>query len=63
VSGLKDRAAAEAFVRAAAPAAGLVLDEAEVAAVTVQVQIMAGPAAMLPPDLEDDLEPAPRFEP
>jgi hypothetical protein len=63
VSGLSDKAAAEAYVRAAAPAAGLDLDEAEVAAVTGQVQIMAGLAALLPQDLPDDLEPAPRFEP
>ncbi len=61
--GLLDKAAAEAFVRAAAPAAGLDLDEAEVKAVIGQVQIMAGLAALLPADLADDLEPAPRFEP
>lgn len=63
MKGLEDKAAAEAYVRAAAPAAGLDLDEAEVEAVTAQVQIMAGMAALLPDDLPDDLEPAPRFEP
>lgn len=63
MSGLKDKAAAEAYVRAAAPAAGLDLDEAEVEAVAAQVQIMAGMAAQLPQDLPDDLEPAARFEP
>ncbi len=50
-------------MRAAAPTVGLDLDEAEVEAVAVQVQIMAGMAAQLPQDLADDLEPAPRFEP
>jgi hypothetical protein len=63
VTGLAEKAAAEAYVRAAAPAAGLTLSEAEVEAVTVQVQIMAGMAALLPMDLPDELEPAPRFEP
>lgn len=63
MKGLQDKTAAEAYVRAAAPAAGLDLDEAEVEAVTAQVQIMAGMAALLPDDLPDDLEPAPRFEP
>ena len=61
--GLRAKAAAEAYVRAAAPAAGLDLDEAEIAAVTGQVQIMAGMAALLLPQLPDALEPAPRFEP
>lgn len=63
MSGLSDKAAAEAFVRAAAPAAGMDLDEAEIDAVTDQVRIMAGLAALLPEDLPDTLEPAPRFEP
>lgn len=63
MNSLNDRAAAEAYVRAAAPTVGLDLDEAEVEAVAVQVQIMAGMAAQLPQDLADDLEPAPRFEP
>lgn len=63
MSGLADKAAAGAYVRAAAPAAGLNLDEAEVEAVIAQVQIMAGLAAQLPQDLPDGLEPAPRFEP
>lgn len=63
MSGVLDKTAAEAYVRAAAPAAGLDLDEAEVAAVTGQVQIMAGMAALLPQQLPGDLEPAPRFEP
>ena len=63
MSRLSNKDAAEAFVRATAPAAGLDLEEAEVAAVTAQVQIMAGIAALLPEDLTNDLEPAPRFEP
>ncbi len=60
--GFQDKAAAEAYVRAAAPAAGLDLDDAEVEAVVAQVQIMAGLAALLPQDLPDGLEPAPRFK-
>ena len=54
---LQDKTTAKAFVRAAAPAAGLSLDDA------AQVQIMAGMAAQLPAELADDLEPAPRFQP
>jgi hypothetical protein len=60
---LRDPAAAKAFVKAAAPAAGLALDAAEVETAAAQIQIMAGLAALLPEDLADDLEPAPRFEP
>ena len=60
---LQDKTTAKAFVRAAAPAAGLSLDDAEVEAVAAQVQIMAGMAAQLPAELADDLEPAPRFQP
>ena len=63
MSGLIDKAAAEAYVRAAAPAAGLALDAAEIEAAAAQLQIMAGMAAQLPQDLADDLEPTPRFEP
>ena len=63
MSGLSDKAAAEAYVRAAAPAAGLNLDDEEASAVAAQIQIMAGLAALLPDNLPDDLEPAPRFQP
>jgi hypothetical protein len=63
LSDLREAVAARDFVEAATPAAGLVLDEAELEAVTVQVQIMAGMAALLPDDLDDTLEPAPRFTP
>ncbi len=63
MNALTSKAAAETYVCASAPAAGLDLDEMEVEAVTLQLQIMAGMAASLPQDLPDDLEPAPRFEP
>ena len=63
MTSLADKPAAEAYVRAAGPAAGLDLDEAEIKAVITQVQIMAGLAALLPRDLSERLEPAPRFEP
>mgnify|MGYP000913330715 CR=1 FL=1 len=60
---LTDLETARRFVDAASPAAGLSLDADEAAAVAVQVQIMAGMAAQMPTELEDVLEPAPRFEP